>query len=96
MYNVRGPVLFRAPPAVKGMFLNRGDIGCVLFDTAASHSFVRNIFSHGTGLADASSNIIMTVDSPLGSRAFIRSICKGVGVNIGRSCLVADLLILEM
>ena len=78
------------------MFPIFGHIGRIIFDTGASHYFVRTGFAWEMGMIDFVSNIILHIDSPVGRGEPIQSVCRGIGIVIGRVTFVADLLVLEM
>ena len=53
-------------------------------------------FARTIGLLDTAESTVTCVDSPLSRGSVISLICRGVGIEIGRFTLPADMLVLEM
>ena len=71
-------------------------MGRILFDMGATHCFIATRFARTIGLLDTAKSTVTCVDSPLSRGSVISLICRGVGIEIGRFTLPADMLVLEM
>ena len=83
-------------PVIHGTFLLSRIWARVLFDSAASHSFIAASVVIELGLEVETLEEPLYVSSPLGIRARIGMICRGCELEISGTLLTVDLRIMDM
>ena len=81
---------------IQGTFLLSRLWARVLFDSAASHSFIVASVVIELGLEVETLEEPLYVSSPIGIRARIGMICRGCELEISRTLLIVELRIMDM
>ena len=96
VYAITPPVESVDQPVIQGTFFLSRLWVRVLFDYGASHSFIAASVVRELGLEVETLEEPMYVSSPLGTRARIYLICRGVELEVFGILLIVDLRVMDM
>ena len=82
--------------ALEGIILLYNSWARILFDSGATHSFIRTTYAIDLGLNFEKLEQALNVDLPTGEQLGTSQVCKGCVLRIGEHELIVDLIALDL